>query len=765
MKLKLRAKLTLSIAAIFLFTYVVIVGYIITNTQNKAIEDAKNIASQYALRNANDSKALLSRDLGVASAMAADIKQYLKESDSVRSQAVLKLLTGVVEQDDRYHSTWVSLELNALGSGWTSNYGRKRYTVYRNKDRVVDSLNLDGDQVGSLYHDLKLSRKEEITDPYSFSEYSSTNKDDVFGTSVCVPILIDGAFAGLVGMDLALNNFDFITEIRPYEQSSTFLLANNGAIVAHENKALIGKNISETLGNARQELASPIAEGKFFSFNSTINEEEVFVTFAPIQLGSSSHPWALGTIVPMDEMTRETDRIFTYSIVLSIAGLLILFLLIGFIAGKIIQPVIHTSSLLKELSRGNVDSRRKLVIDTEDELGEMATSLNILIDSLEQKVRFATDIGENKLETEIGEIAGEDKLGIALKSMRDSLKINNEQSELRNWFTQGVAEFAEILRYNENDTEEFYFTIIKKLVNYLKANQGGIFLIKENEDGEKFLDLMGTYAYDRKKFIGKRIAIGEGIVGQCVLEADTIYLEEIPENYVRITSGLGDATPTAVLIVPLKLNNEVLGVVEMASFYRFRKHEIEFVEKVGESIASFIFSYNITSRTKRLLEESQHNEEELKAAEEEMRQNIEELEATQEAMQRVHADGQRNEAILRAVMEGTADAMLALNTDHTIVTINEEMKRSFKALQGTLRTGANFLSLVQDEKDIWQERCAKVFAGQQLSFSAEENPAAGAAFTFKMNPVTNDKGAIQFVLLIMRKKAMEPASYGPDFMR
>ncbi|AHM62723.1 pas sensor protein [Flammeovirgaceae bacterium 311] len=758
MKLKLRAKLTLSIAAVFLFTYVFIVGFIIVNTQHKAIEDATNIANQYALRNANDSKALLSHDLGVAGAMAANIEQYFQESDSLRSMAILKVLLGIVQQDDRYHSTWASLELNALDPAWGKKFGRKRYTVYRSKDSVVDSLNLDGDKVGSLYHDLKLSKNEEITDPYSFSEYSSTNKDDVFGTSVCVPILIRGEFAGLVGMDIALNNFDFITQIKPYEHSTTFLLANNGTIVAHADKALIGKNVTEALGNTEQSLAGSISKGEFFSFQTTLNKEEVYVSFAPIQFGSSIHPWALGTIVRLDDMTTETDRIFTYSIAISIAGLLILILLIGFISGKIIEPVIHTSKLLKELSRGNVDSKRKLVINTEDELREMADSLNFLVDSLEQKIAFAVSIGANKLDTEIGEIEQEDKLGMALLSMRNSLKLNNEQNELRNWFTKGVAEFSEILRYRDDDTDELYFTIIKNLVNYLKANQGGFFVLKQAENGESYLELMGTYAFERKKFIEKKLAIGEGIIGQCVLEADTIYLEDIPENYIRITSGLGDAPPTSVLIVPLKLNNEVLGVVELASFNKFRKHEIEFVEKVGESIASFIFSFNITSRTKRLLEETQKNTEELKAAEEEMRQNIEELEATQEAMHRIHASSLQNEAILKAIMEGTEDGVLVLDTNYTIVALNDEMKRGFSGINSTLRLEANFLQMLAEDKDSWQERCAQAFAGNKLNFNSDNSTSTGSATSFKLAPVQNDKGTIQFIMLLMHKKTSELAS-------
>ncbi|WP_224998776.1 GAF domain-containing protein [Cesiribacter sp. SM1] len=755
MKLKLRAKLSLSIAAVFLVTYVIIIGYIIINTQNKAIADAKDLANQYALRNANDSKALLAHDLGVAGTMAAAIEQYFQEHDSMRSEAVLRLLLGVVQQDDRYHSTWASLELNALDGGWNKNYGRKRYTVYRSKDSVVDSLNLDGDKAGSLYHNLKLSGKEEITDPYSFSEYSSTNKDDVFGTSVCFPIMRNGAFAGLVGMDIALNNFDFITRIKPYEHSTTFLLANNGTIVAHQNKELIGKTVADIFNSAELEIAGSIREGKFFSFNTNLQDEAVYVTFAPIQLGGSDHPWALGTIVHMDDMTMETDRILTYSIIISITGLIILFLLTGFISGKIIQPVIHTSKLLKELSRGNVDSKLKLAINNQDELGEMAHSLNTLIDSLEQKVQFATSIGENKLDTQIGEIDREDKLGIALEHMRNSLKQNNEQAELRNWFTQGIAEFSEILRFNNDETEDFYFIIIRNLVKYLKANQGGIFLIHEDGGGKKYLELMGTYAFDRKKHLEKKIEIGEGIVGQCVLEADTIYLEQLPENYVRITSGLGDAPPNSVLIVPLKLNSEVLGVVELASFKRFRKHEIEFVEKVGETIASFIFSHNITLRTGKLLEESQKSTEELKAAEEEMRQNIEELEATQEAMHRLHAESQQSELILRAIMEGTEDAVLALNADHKIIALNDEMKHSFKWVKGKLSKGENFLHLLKEDQELWQERCATVFAGQKLSFNSAHTTTPGLVYGCSMTPVHDDRGTVKFALLLMSRKTKE----------
>lgn len=746
MKLKLRGKLTLSITAAFFITYVVIAGYIIISSQQKAIDDAKHIAKQYALRNANESKALLMRDMGVANAMVADLKQYLNTSDSTRSEAVIKLLSGIVTHDDRYHSSWVSLELSAIDPAWGKNHGRKRYTVYPNKDSVIDSLNLEKDDVGSLYHTLKLSKKEEITDPYFFSEYSSTQQDNIFGTSVCVPLIVNGTFAGIAGMDLSLNNFDFITQIKPYQNATTFLVSNNGTIVAHESKDFVGKNIQEALALQQEELEKNISDGRFSSFNGQVNGEEVYVTFAPVPLGNSDHPWALGTIVPMDNMTQETDRVLWNSIAMSLAGLLILFLLVRFIAGRITMPVLSTSRLLKELAGGKVNKEKKLTIERNDELGEMAHSLNTLIDTLDQKVRFATDIRENKLDSDIGDISDEDALGVALRQMRESLKKNNEQSRIRNWFTQGVAEFSDILRYNNDDTGEFYFTIIKSLVKYLKANQGGIFLMNEEEGEDKYLELMGAYAFERRKFIEKKIEIGQGIIGQCVLEADTIYLEEIPADYIRITSGLGDAPPRSVLIVPLKLNNEVLGVVELASFQPFSRHEIEFVEKVGESIASFIFSYNITVRTKKLLEESQEQAEQMRAQEEEMRQNIEELEATQEAMQRVHIDSLRNEAILKAIMEGSEDAILAMDRDYRVVAMNEGMQKHVPGLG----TGDMLLQKLKAGASSMEEQYSKTFAGQKQAISMDNGT------TWHLHPVSNDKGVIEFGLLIIRQKESNP---------
>ena len=137
--------------------------------------------------------------------------------------------------------------------------------------------------------------------------------------------------------------------------------------------------------------------------------------------------------------------------------------------------------------------------------------------------------------------------------------------------------------------------------------------------------MKSCYAWDKKKFLNHKIYKGEGLAGQAWQEGDIVYLTEVPQNYIKITSGLGDANPTSVLIVPLKVNDQIFGVVEIASFNLFQDFEMEFVQKIAESIASTISSVKVNARTQLLLEESQEMTEQMRAQEEEMRQNMEEL--------------------------------------------------------------------------------------------------------------------------------------------
>jgi hypothetical protein len=342
--------------------------------------------------------------------------------------------------------------------------------------------------------------------------------------------------------------------------------------------------------------------------------------------------WKAVTMLPADHLSIAT--FFSTEMI----GLLIFVvtcltstLYLGIRFSKFISSKINNiKKVIEDLSTGKLACTD---ITGKDEIGEMAISVNTLTECLKEKVNFAEDIGKGTLDVEFKPASEDDVLGQSLLDMRYNLQLFAEADKKRNWATQGLATFSDILRTN-TDLNNLCAKIIAALVKYIGANQGGIFLLRDIGKDQPYLELISGYAYDRQKYLTKRIEVGEGLLGQCILEGDYILLTEIPKNYIQITSGLGMATPTCILILPLKINNEIYGAIELASFSIIEEHQITFLQKVGENIASSIASVQVNNSTKSLLSEAQLMSEELRAQEEEMRQNMEELTATQEEMTR-----------------------------------------------------------------------------------------------------------------------------------
>jgi len=280
----------------------------------------------------------------------------------------------------------------------------------------------------------------------------------------------------------------------------------------------------------------------------------------------------------------------------------------------------------------NSRSRSKFLFEKLQESEEQAeiTKTNIL---------FAKEIANNNYDKEF-DLNENDPLSGALIEMKESLKKSAIREEQERFTNKGLAELSNIIRDNGSNLQDLTYEVIEFLVKYMKLNQGGFFIVKEEGD-DVFLQLEGCYAYDRRKKINKRINPGEGLVGQSYQEKDSIYLTEVPDDYINIKSGLGDANPRSIVITPVKRDETIEGVIELASFRILKEYEQEFIEKAGESIAVALNTAKVNQKTTELYEQSQQQTEEMRAQEEEMRQNMEELSATQEEMQRTQKDYER----------------------------------------------------------------------------------------------------------------------------
>ncbi len=381
----------------------------------------------------------------------------------------------------------------------------------------------------------------------------------------------------------------------------------------------------------------------------------------------------------------------------------------------ILKPVIlllkQITESIQKLSKG--ENPDKVDFIQSNELGQITESINNLIDNLKQKADFANEIGKNNLEAEFNALGEQDVLGSSILNMRQSLKTakleeskRKSEDELRNWSTAGLAMFGDILRQNNDNLAKLADNVIQNLVNYLNANQGGLFIYNDDDPEFKHLELLSAFAYNRKKFFEKRIALGEGLVGTCAVEKETIHLKEIPTEYIRITSGLGEAVPTSLLIVPLKLEDDIFGAIEIASFNEFKDYEIDFVEKIGVSISSTLSSVKNNIRTNMLLEQSQQQREEMAAQEEEMRQNMEEMQATQEEMARKSLE-------MEGMSASINEALLycELNEDGSIISPNNNLL----SLMGSAKQEIEGESLTKfihtDEKDMFKNIWAEVMSG------------------------------------------------------
>ena len=143
------------------------------------------------------------------------------------------------------------------------------------------------------------------------------------------------------------------------------------------------------------------------------------------------------------------------------------------------------------------------------------------------------------------------------------------------------------------------------------------------------------------------------MLGACYLEKKSVYLKKIPDDYIEISSGLGHEVPACLYIAPLMVDENVMGMIEMASFNEFSKYQIEFIDKVADSIAGTFISVRLNMRTITLLEESNRKAEEISQQEEEMRQNLEEMQATQEELARLRQDDEKRTREMQLVIDNS----------------------------------------------------------------------------------------------------------------
>lgn len=676
-KLKIRQKILLYILSISALLYVVAIGYIVMSSRSVISRDAITKA-QYTTRvSADKVEKIFERELSLVRTLSQALIVYKDIPKEQWKKLFLEMYLPVLQDNPQVYSLWDSREFTSFVPGYDKDYGRYVISAWRENSQLkylYEERSITGDP--NIYGAFKQRGVEAIWEPYV--DQVTTGKAEVklmvtFGS----PFKVNGKFAGIIATDVGLEILqDLVSKIKPVEGSYAFLVSHTGIIAGHPNKELLNKNIKDVLPDVyeKDKLLERIQKGtEFYIVRDDASGNQNLVCFAPIIAGRIDTPWSLVLSTPLAVITQEADRTLYVSLGVGLGGLLIIIIVLIFVSDNLTKPIRRITTSLKKLANGEISDDLIIDINTGDEIEEMSKALNTSVEGLNNKSVSATNIGKGIYDTEITLLSDQDMLGKSLIEMRDSLKSAHLEDEKRKvedqkrtWANEGFAKFAEILRQNNNDFQLLCDNVIRNLVKYINANQGGIFLWNEEEKNDQFFELVSAFAWDRKKYVTKRLEKGEGLVGACAMEKETIFMTDVPEDYVDISSGLGSSNPRCVILVPLKHEETVLGVIEMASFSVIEKHQIDFLEKISESIASTILSVRINARTKALLEQSQQQAEEMAAQEEEMRQNMEELQATQEEAARKSGE---IEGLINSL--NTASYMVEYDLNGTIINVND----------------------------------------------------------------------------------------------
>lgn len=410
-----------------------------------------------------------------------------------------------------------------------------------------------------------------------------------------------------------------------------------GEIIDASNPALVAKQIK--IEEPAEDRRKP--KVNFLGARQTYDDYVAGWAAASGAYTYKGSQWRAVTLMPREKMSLSIlfgSEMRPVLLTILAVVMAVAWFAVRFLRHNIIRRIVRIQDGLEKMALGIIVAVDK-TLKSEDELGRMAHSLSRLTESMNHKVAFSNEIAKGNLDADLDGISDTDVLGQSLANMRGQIKQSATAELQRAWVSEGLAKMTELMRVSLG-TEQFCEQTLKYLIGYLRANQGALFVKSENE-GHVTLEMKACYAYDRKRHRQQTILPGEGMLGQVFLEGEHLYLTEIPEDYVRITSGLGEANPRCILLVPLQHNQHTEGILEIASFHPLKKFEIDFVRMAAENMAAAIITAKITETTSRLLKESQQQAEELRAQEEEMRQNMEEMLATQEEMERKEAELQK----------------------------------------------------------------------------------------------------------------------------
>jgi signal transduction histidine kinase/DNA-binding response OmpR family regulator len=281
-----------------------------------------------------------------------------------------------------------------------------------------------------------------------------------------------------------------------------------------------------------------------------------------------------------------------------------------------------------------------------------------------------------------------------IRNLKDTTIKNNEQD----WLKTNLTKITRMMQV-QKDMLTVGKLILSELAPVVSAQHGVFYVmetpkeetIEDDEHNEPFLKLLASYAFRNRKNMGNRFALGEGLVGQAALERERILITNAPQNYVEITSGLGQAAPTNIMVLPVLFEGRVKAVMELSSFEKFSPIHQAFLDQLMESIGIVINTIEANTRTEDLLKQSQSLAKELQSRQEELQNTNEELQEKAQLLAEQNAEVERKNSEVE-------QARQALEEKAEQLALTSKYKSEFLAnMSHELRTPLNSLLILADQ--------------------------------------------------------------------
>jgi HAMP domain-containing protein/CheY-like chemotaxis protein/signal transduction histidine kinase len=496
---------------------------------------------------------------------------------------------------------------------------------------------------------------------------------------------------------------------------------------------------------------------------------------------------------------------------------------VNFMAGNLTSQVRGIARVVTAVANG--DLKRKLTLEAKGEIAELAETINGMIDTLatfaDQVTTVAREVGvEGKLGGQakvpgaagtwraltdnvnqlaanlttqvraiadvatavtkgdltrsitveaLGEVAAlKDNINEMIRNLKDTTRKTTEQD----WLKTNLAKFTRMMQ-GQRDLVSVTQQILSELAPLVQA-QHGVFYLAEKEaeketdiaGGDMRLKLLSSYAYRERKHLSSTFAVGEGLIGQCAFEKQRILLDNVPPNYIQISSGLGEAPPLNIIVLPVIFEGQVNGVIELASYNRFSEIHQTFLDQLTESIGIVLNTIAAGMRTEALLKQSQSLTQELQSQQNELRETNDRLErqaATlkeseerlreqQEELQQTNQELEEKARLLEIKNREVELAKADLEEKAEQLAVTSRYKSEFLAnMSHELRTPLNSLLILSK---LLFDNAENTLTGKQIEFARNIHSAGSDLLTLindildlskiESGTMTVDAGAVLF---------------------